>query len=244
MEVFISSGTHIDEVSGRVNAINQHLESPGVVFGEAGEATLTEQIREIAHLFPRAPLISLGAAFLVLVAYPIGGLILSIVSGGSKGRDKDIMQRIKNEHGAEIQEIDLVHPALPIYENPLRWAFLNWGPLVAVPLFASRYYSLLGTIYISTLVLLMTTLVLFIIMLYFVNSRREDAMAGTIQSHTEDVDSACIVLGEGHHWGVGERLVSHEGIDVINPTPMNPDWSTKLGRYIWKLFDQIRVIQK
>ncbi|TQQ83814.1 hypothetical protein EGH24_03280 [Halonotius terrestris] len=239
MQVFISSGTHIDEVRRRVDAINQHLESPDVVFGEAGEATQTGQIREITHLFPRAPLIALGAAFLVLLIYPIGGLVLSIVSGGSKGRDKDIMQRIKTEHGAEIQEIDLVHPALPVYENPLQWAAVNWGPLVAVPLFASRYYSLFDAIYVSTLVLLLTTFVLFLIMLYVVNSRREDAMASSILSRTDDVDSACIILGEAHHWGVGERLVLHEEVDVINPTPVNPDWSTKLGRYIWKLLDRI-----
>lgn len=239
MQVFISSGTHIDEVDRRVDAINQHLESPDVVFSEAGEATQTGQIREIARLFPRAPLISLGAAFLVLLIYPIGGLILSVVSRGSKGRDKDIMQRIKNKHGAKIQEIDLVHPALPVYENPLQWAVLNWGSLVTVPLVASRYYSLFGTIYISTLTLLVITFVLFIIMLYLVNSRREDAMANSILSWTEDVDSACIVLGEAHHWGVGERLVSNEKIDVINPTPTNPDWSTKISRYIWKLLDRI-----
>ena len=162
MQVFISSGTHIDEVDRRVDAINQHLESPDVVFGEAGEATQTGQIREIAYLFPRAPLISLGAAFQVLLIYPVGGLILSMVSGGSKGRDKDIMQQIKNEHGAEIQEIDLLHPALPVYENPLRWAFFNWGSLVAVPLFASRYYPLFDALYISTLVLIVTTFVLFL----------------------------------------------------------------------------------
>lgn len=239
MQVFISSGTHIDEVRRRVDTINRHLESPDVVFGEAAEAIQTEQIREIAHLFPRAPLIALGAAIQVLLVYPIGGLILSIVSRGSKGRDKAVMQRIKTEHGAEIQEIDLVHPALPVYESPLEWAVVNWIPLVAVPLFASRYYSLFDTIHISTLVLLLPAFVLFLIMLYVVNFRREDAMASSILSRTDDVDSACIVLGEAHHWGVGERLISHEEIDVINPTPMNPDWSTKLGRYIWKLFDRI-----
>jgi hypothetical protein len=243
MQVYISSGSHIDEVTGRVEAINHHLDSPEIVFGEAGEATTTGQIRAIIDLFPKAPLIALGAGFLVLIAYPIGGLILSVFSRGSKGRDIDIMQRIKSQHGAEIREIDIVHPALPIHENPRWWAVLNWLPLIAVPVLASRVYPPLGAIYASVLVLLMFTLVLFLIMLYFVNTQREDAMADIIQSHVGDVDSACIILGEAHHWGVGERLVSHDGVDVINPTPTDPDLTTLLGRNLWGFFDSIRDVK-
>lgn len=77
-------------------------------------------------------------------------------------------------------------------------------------------------------------------MLYVVNEQREDAMAATIRSCVDDVDTSCVVLGEAHHVGVGKRLASHEGIDVLNPTPTNPDWTTRIGRHIWVFFDSIR----
>lgn len=239
MQVYISSGTHIDEVTERVDSINRHLDSPDIVFAEAGEATSTGQLRAIIGLFPRAPLISLGAAFLIFFAYPIGGFFLSLFSGGTKGRDKNIMNQIKNEHNAEIKEIDSAYTARPVYDNPWLWAILNWGPLLFVPLLASQRYSKFSTIYFSILILLMITLLLFMLMLYLVNSRRETEMAEVVKSHVEDVNTACIVIGEAHHWGVGERLLSHDDISVINPTPLDPDYTTLFGRKIWKLFDKI-----
>ena len=240
MWVYISSGTHVGDVAERVDAINHQLEAPEVVFGEGGEASLRGQAHALAFLFPRAPLIALAATLQVFVFMPLGELLGSVLTDGSKGRDLDIMQQIASEYDAEISEIDPVHTAQPVYDRPLLWGMANWLPVVIL----SRGFALSEPLSISAVKtgiwLVGIGFVMFYIMLGVVNKRREDAMAVTIRRRNSDVDIACVVLGESHHVGVGRRLVDVKGVDILNPTPANMGWLTRFNLYSWKLIDRFR----
>lgn len=133
MQVYLSSGTHIDEIEDRIAAVTDRLDTLDVVFGEGGEATLRGQAYTIARLFLRAPLIALAAAMQVLVVLPAGGWFMSAVTSGSKGRDLDLMHQLASEYDAEISEIDPVNTAQPIYDRPLLWGVVNWLPAVGFP---------------------------------------------------------------------------------------------------------------
>lgn len=241
MRVYISSGTHIGDVADRVTEINDHLNTPEMVFGEGGGASLHGQARVLIYLFPRAPLIALAAALQVFVILPVGGWLWSILTRGSKGRDLDIMHQIASEYDAEISEIDPVHTAQPVYDRPLLWGMANWLPLVLLSggFTMSEPLSIAAVktgIWLSGI-----GFVLFYIMLSIVNKRREDAMAATICRYTGDVDTACVVLGESHHVGVGKRLVDAEEVNVLNPTPAEMSWLTRFNLYNWKLVDRLRI---
>jgi len=240
MRVYISSGTHVGDVADRVAEINDHLDTPEMVFGEGGGASLRGQARVLTYLFPRAPLIALAAALQVFVILPVGGWLGSILTRGSKGRDLDIMRQIASEYDAEISEIDPVHTAQPVYDRPILWGLPNWLPVVALPVLflQSNPVSIAAIQAIQWLALI--GFILFYIMLAVVNTQREDAMASTIRSRTGDVDTACVVLGESHHIGVGKRLVNAEDVDVLNPTPAGMSWLTRFNLYSWKVVDRLR----
>jgi hypothetical protein len=240
MRVYISSGTHVGDVAERVDAINDQLEAPEVVFGEGGEASLRGQARALAFLFPRAPLIALAATLQVFMFMPLGGLLGSVLTDGSKGRDLDIMQQIASEYDAEISEIDPVHTAQPVYDRPLLWGMANWLPVVILSGGFTLSEPPLITAVKTGIWLAGIGFVLFYIMLGVVNTQREDAMAATIRRRTGDVDTACVVLGESHHLGVGKRLVDGEDVNVLNPTPADMSWLTRFNLYSWKLIDWIR----
>jgi hypothetical protein len=240
MQVYLSSGTHVDEIEDRIAAVTDRLDTLDVVFGEGGEATLRGQAHTIVRLFLRAPLIALAAAMQVFVVLPFGGWLASAVTSGSKGRDLDLMHQLASEYDAEISEIDPVNTAQPIYDRPLLWGVVNWLPTISFPVVLLQRNPLSLAVAHSLLRFVLIGYLLLLIMLYVVNEQREDAMAATIRSRADDVDASCVVLGEAHHVGVGKRLASHDGIDVLNPTPTNPDWTTRIGRHIWGFFDSIR----
>lgn len=240
MRLYISSGTHIDEVEGRVAEITDQIGTPDVVFGEGGEASLLGQAITILYLLPRAPLIALAAVIQIFLILPVSGGIVSIVTGGTKGRDTDIMQQIAFEYGAEIYEVDPVHTARPVYDRPILWGLANWIPTITLPVALSQDIPF-PTVTIRSIVWLSVIgYVLFYIMLCIVNAKRENGMAGTIRSRIEDVETACVVLGESHHAGVGERLVDSDGIDVLNPVPDDMEFFTRFNIYCWKFTDLVR----
>jgi len=240
MRLYISSGTHIDEVEGRVSEIANQLEDPEVVFGEGGEASLIEQAITIAYLLPRAPLIALVAAFQVFFVLTLLGGIASVLTGGTKGRDTAIMQLIASKYDAKICEIDSVHTARPVYERPVLWGLVNWIPIIILPVAFSRVVPLPIVAIRSVAWLAVIGFVLFYIMLCIVNVQREDGMAETIQSRTTNVETACVVLGETHHIGIGKRLVGSNSIDVLNPTPDDIGLFTRFNLYSWNLINFVR----
>jgi len=240
MRLYISSGTHVGDVAERVAAINDKLEAPEVVFGEGGGVSLGGQARALAYLFPRAPLIALAAASQVFVILQLGGWVGSILTDGAKGRDLDIMQQIASEYDAEISEIDSVHTAQPVYDRPILWGLANWLPVVGLPGWFELSEPLSIAVIQAGLWLLLVGFVLFYIMLYMVNEQREDAMAELIRARAGDVDTACVVLGETHHVGVGKRLAGSDEVDVLNPTPADMGWLTRFNLYSWRLADRLR----
>lgn len=239
MRVYISSGAHVGDVADRVAEIKNQLEAPEVVFGEGSGASLRGQARHLVYLFPRAPLIALAATLQVFVVLPLGGWVWSVLTGGSKGRDLDIMQQVASEYDAEISEIDPAPTAQPVYDRPLLWGTVNWLPAVGLPMLLIPSNPLQFAVAHSLVRFVLIGYVLLFVVLCLVNERREDAMAAMIQKRISDVDTACVVLGEAHHAGVGKRLADTEGIDVLNPTPTDMGVFTRIILYVWKLADRL-----
>lgn len=217
MRVYISSGKHVTCVNKRIIAINQHLESPDVVFGEAAESDLISKLKNTARMSKTAPLAGAWAFVQLVILIELVGRLVEIIPCVGLGRDRVLMQRIAEQHGAAIHEINTFDPASPITEKPLLWGVTNWGLLVTISVGVWTVFPSLLGVGISVVLLLFSGLGLIVVMLSLVNENREDQMATEILENIDGVDSACVVLGKGHHPGVGERLAAHEGVDVINP---------------------------
>lgn len=239
MRVYFSSGTHVDDISGRINKINQEIESPDIVFGEGAGSSPVAQLKNIGKIALLTPLIGIIAFTQIFIILKLRGRLLSKATDGNKGSDKEIMEKIADQYGARKREIDTVSPATPIYQSPVKWIIVNWGILASIIAVAWWSDYSMNLILGSVGVILMSGYILLHTLLYLVNRKRENAMAHEIESKSNDVDAACIVLGEVHHFGVGTRLSAQDGIDVINPSPSNPDWSTRLVRQVWKILDSI-----
>ncbi|TKX79917.1 hypothetical protein [Halorubrum sp. SD626R] len=236
MRLYISSGAHVDEVDERIVEITDHLEAPDMVFGEGGEASLIKQSITIAYLFPRAPLIALAAAIQVILILGFFGRIVSIVTGGTKGKDTEIMERIASKYNAKICEIDSIHTARPVYDRPILWGLANWIPTIGLIVALVLDAQPLSVVIVSLLI----GYILLHTMLYLVNSKREEKMAETVQSRVENVETACVVLGESHHVGVGKRLIDSGKIDVLNPIPDDLGLLAKCNIYVWGVIDSAR----
>ncbi|WP_139835108.1 hypothetical protein [Halorubrum ezzemoulense] len=65
-------------------------------------------------------------------------------------------------------------------------------------------------------------------------------MAETVQSRVGNVETACVVLGESHHIGVGKKLIDSDRIDVLNPTPDDLGLLAKFNIYVWDFIDSAR----
>ena len=221
MQVYISSGKHIDNVTKRVDAINQHLDSPEVVFGEGGESDTIETLRRTVRIAPVAPLIAFVAFIHLFIVMRFIGGIVAIASRGEFGQDRVIMRKVADQHGATIQEIDTFYSAAPIDEHPISFGLLNWGTIILIPTIFWRLFPSIGGVLLSGLLLLLIGVILLFAMLYQINEEREKRMVDEILSEANTVDSACIVIGKGQHQGVETGLESHDEVEVINRTQTN-----------------------
>jgi hypothetical protein len=217
MRVYISSGKHVGQVSKRVNTINQHLESPDVVFTESGDVGIVDEFKSIARTVPVAPLIAFASVLHLFICIRLFGWVAAVVTQGRLGKDRIITQRIAGQHEATIREIDTFYSATPIFQNPILWGIANWGVLVLAPTIL-WIFSIPFRKIILTGILLLSGFILLSAMLDVVNEDREKRMVTEILSEADITDSACVVIGKNHHSGVGKRLISHKDIDVINPT--------------------------
>lgn len=221
MRVYISSGKHVTCVNKRATAINQSLDSPDIVFGEGADSDLRTKLSGTARLFPNAPLAAGWAFVHLVILIELLGRLVALIPAIGMGRDRVLMQRIADQHGADIHEINTFDPATLVSEHPLLWGITNWALLVMIPAGVWAVFPSLLGVSLSILLLLFTGIALLVAMLELVNEDREDGMVTEILENTNGVDAACVVLGKNHHPGVGERLAAHEGVDVINPERTN-----------------------
>ena len=223
MRVYISSGKHVTCVNKRIIAINQQLESPDVVFGEGAESDLITNLRGTARMLPTAPLAAGWAFVHLVILIELLGRLVEIIPCVGLGRDRVLMQRIANQHEADMHEINTLDPIIAIGEKPLLWGVTNWGLLVTIPLGVWIVFPSPFGVGISLILLMLSGVVLLVTLLKLINVDREDEMATEIVENMDGVDSACVVLGKEHHPGVGERLAAHEGANVINPERTNAE---------------------
>jgi len=223
MQVYISSGKHIDRVNKRVDEINQYLDSPEAVFGEGGESDTMEMVKHISHVAPAAPLIAFVAFIHLFIVIRFFGRIVGITTCGKFGQDRDIMRRVADQHGATIHEIDTFHSATPIHKSPTLFGVLNWGVIILIPTVVWRFFPSFGGVVLMSLLLLLGGVVILFGMRYQINEDREERMVAEILNLSNTMGSACIVIGKGHRPGVEKRLVTHSEIEVINPTQRNID---------------------
>lgn len=163
--------------------------------------------------------------------------VLSVLTGGSKGRDLDIMQQTASEYDAEISEIDPAPTAQPVYDRALLWGTVNWLPAVGLPVLLIPSNPLQFAVAHSLVRFVLIGYALLFVVLYLVNERREDAMAAMIRKRVSDVDTACVVLGEAHHAGVGNRLADtvdrcsqsvSSNFESINSSYISLAWLSKV----------------
>lgn len=241
MEVWISSGTHVDSIAERENEIKKQFASPDIIFGEGAEkSTAQEQLESILKITPIAPLLAAAVTFHIYISVELRGWIKSKISDGKSGRDTEIIQNIVSRYNIEWHEIDNEPLGKYIYTNSITWGILNWGSLlgITVNMWPSPPNVWNTVIYGTTL--LLVGFILLIGLLAVANHSRERAMAEAIINHSEKHDQGIIVLGEAHHLGVGKRLTDEPKLDVVNPKPKDLDWGTRVILRVFAVYERMK----
>lgn len=235
MDVWISSGTHVDSIAEREEQIENQIETPNVVFAEGAEkSTERAQIRSILEIVPFAPLLAAAVIVHIYIAIEIRGRMTSHISGGRSGRDVEIVQSLTSRHDIEWIEIDNEPLGQYILNNQVAWGILNWGSLLGITALIWPFALTVWNLIVYFSVLLLTGYILFIVLLAVANHAREEVMAKEIINESDTYDQAVVVLGEAHHPGVGKHLAEESGINVLNPGPEDLNWKTQLILWIFK----------
>ena len=241
MDIWISSGTHVDSIAEREKRIEEQLESPDVIFAEGIEkSTEREQIVSILKIIPVAPLLAAAVIFHIYVSVEIRGIIKSKVSGGESGRDVEMVEDLTSRHSIEWYEIDNEPLGEYIYSHVILWAILNWASLFGITIFIWPSTPTLWDAIQYSAVLLLIGYVLFIGLLAVANYAREETMAEVIGSSSGKYDQAVVVLGEAHHPGVGRRLTEESELNVMNPEPVNLDLGVRIILWIFEKYDRLK----
>lgn len=235
MELYISSGSHLDDIESRIRKIEQALEEPDVVFAEGGEPIGNlEQLKLIIILFPRVPLFATAIFSYIYILLGVFGWLISNITGGEKGSDKEIARKIASRYDIEIEEVDQAPLYQPVYDYPVTWFVFSWGAvIVAAYLFFPGFHigiEVIGFIF----VLLLVGYIHIAIMIIQSNKSREKVMTEIVTSESDSYDSACLIIGEGHHPGVGSKLETVSSVNVINPYPKNMN---VLARIVLNILD-------
>lgn len=242
MDVWISSGTHVDSIAEREERIEERFESPDIVFAEGTEkSTERDQIISILRIIPIVPLLAAAVIVHIYILIEIRGRINSKISGGDTGRDVEIVRTLTSRHNIESHEIDNEPLGKYIHNNNLKWGILDWGTLfgITVLLWPSPL-TVWNTIQ-YVVVLLLTGFIFFIALLGVANHAREEKMAQEITNMIEKkYDRAVVVLGEAHHPGVGRRLRNESEFNVLNPKPEDLDWRTRIILRIFEQYDRLK----
>lgn len=241
MDVWISSGTHVDDIAEREDRIEEQFGKPDVVFAEGAEkSTDREQLISILRIIPYAPVLAAAVIVHIYVTIELHGKIKSIVTDGENGRDVDIVRNLTSRHGIDRREIDNEPLGQYIHNHPLIWGIANWGALLGVTY--SRWPSPLtvwNVIQYGTGLLLVGYILLFVL-LAVANYAREETMTEVISNDSGKHDRAVVILGEAHHPGVGERLADESGLNVINPEPEDLRWQTRVILPVFRKYDQLK----
>lgn len=240
MEVWISSGTHVDSIAEREEQIEEQFENLDVIFGEGAEkSTGNEQIKSILAIAPIAPLIAAAVISHIYISIGLRGRIKSRTSNGNTGRDREIIRNIASRHDIDWHEIDNEPLGKYIYANAVIWGILNWGSLLGITVFTWPSPLTVWNTVIYVSMLLLAGFLLFIGLLAIANHAREEAMSEVIINQSEKHDRAVVILGEAHHPGVGKRLRNEPEVGVINPAPENLDWGTRVMLQIFNTYERI-----
>lgn len=253
MDIWISSGTHVDDIAERVERIEERLGDPDVVFAEGSEkSTERDQLVSILRIIPYAPLLAIAVISQIYVNVELRGEIKSRITDGESGRDVDIVRSLTSRHDIEPREIDK-EPLGQHVNQPIVWGIVNWGALLAITYFGWSSLPAVRNVIQSSTELLAVGDIVFIgflaiavgyffllVLLAVANYPREEAMAEVISDESGKYDRAVVVLGEGHHPGVGSRLTDEPGINVINPEPKDLDWQKRVLLRISRWYNQLR----
>jgi hypothetical protein len=241
MDVWISSGTHVDSIFEREERINEQFESPDVIFAEGAEKIPDrEQLVSILGIAPVAPLIAAAVIFHIYISVEARGIIKLKITGGESGRDVKIVQNLTSRHDIEWHEIDNERLGQYIRTDAISWGIINWGSLLGITILVwPSPLSLWNTIKYGT-VLLLAGYILFIGLLAVANHAREETMTNVITNKSKKYDQAIVVLGEAHHPGIGRRLSDESKLNVLNPEPEGLDWGTRVILRIFERYDRIK----
>jgi len=241
MDVWISSGTHVDSIAKREERINERFESPDVVFAEgAKKPPAREQLISILRIVPGAPVLAAAVLFHIYISVKMHGRIQSNISDGDSGRDVEIVRNITSHHNIEWYEIDNELLGQYVHSNIIKWGILNWFSLFGITVLMWPSPLVMWSVIQYGTVLLLIGYILFIALLGVANHAREEKMAEEIKNKREKYDQAIIVLGEAHHPGVGNRLRNESEINVLNPMPKNLNWTTRMLLRIFTIYNRIK----
>lgn len=230
MRVYIDSGAHVDSnLMERIREIERALERPELIFYEGDSSAFnTEAVRHILGVSLIAPLIGIAAIIQVYLVTELLGKIYSILGGESRGRDSELVQELKKRHNIESQEVDQgLFPFIYTYRGPL--ASFNWALLTII-------YFVRWPVHPLVLVLVLGYLLLLVV-LGIANPSRNRHMADAISEASSKYDNVCLVTGEAHHKQVGQLLEERDGIEVVNPTPVNYQFSTRIVSLFSNIFN-------
>lgn len=240
MDIWISSGTHVDTIAEREKQIEEQLGDPDVVFAEgAGKSIERDQLASILKITPCAPLLAVAVIVHIYISIEIRGKIKSVVTNGESGRDVEIVHNLTSRHNIERKEIDNEPLEQYIYNHPIVWGIVNWGPLLGITYFGWSSPLTVWNVILYGGGLLAVGYILLIALLVVANYAREETMAEVISDESRNYDRAVVVLGEGHHPGVGSRLTDEPGLNVINPEPRNLGWQTQVVLRVFRGYNQL-----
>lgn len=240
MDIWISSGTHVDGIAEREERIEERLGDPDVVFAEGAEkSTERDQLVSILRIIPCAPLLAVAVIIHIYVIIELHGKIKSVVTNGKSGRDVDIVRNLTARHSIEPREIDNEPLGQYIHNHPIVWGIVNWGALLGITYFGWSSPLTVWNVILYGGGLLAVGFILLIALLAVANYTREEAMAEVISDESEKHNQAVVILGEGHHPGVGSRLTDEPGLNVINPEPKDLDWQIRVLLRISRWYSQL-----
>lgn len=241
MNVWISSGTHVDNIAERKSQIKNQLVDPEIIFAEGAEkSTNREQLKSILVIIPVAPLLAAAIAVHIYIAIEIQGKLRSAITGGESGRDVELMRYLSEHYDIEWREIDKEPLGQYVQDHPIVWGITNWGSLFAVTILLLPFQPTVWNIikYISFLLLI--GYIFLICLLAIANYAREETMAQIIANESSKYDRSVVILGEAHHPGVGRRLSRKPRVNIVNPDPKDLDWATQVILRIFSAYDRIK----
>lgn len=238
MRIYIDSGLHISDVDKRLNEIEERLGEPQAVFIEESDPD-SSLLQDFLFLFLFTPLLLGTMAFFVYFVIGFGSWIASILStlipcySKSVDSDQEIIDRLKQEYGAEIIPADRYKLQL-IRENLPTWCLLNWVSIGVIywiekPITPTNLFDFVGIV-ITILVFGMSLLLIF---LCAIDSKRNEEMAETIISINDNFSKGCLIVGAHHHPAIGRMLREHRDVDILNPELKNPGLITRLAHRIF-----------